>query len=278
MKWEIGISTGIAYESPLRDLLPYLKESGFRALEICTAPEHLALHDPRALCGVRDTIRDFGLRVHSLHAPFGDAVNFASLDEGQRQAALVRLGQAAAALETLGGSLYVIHPGGEDSHWVWNRGAHLESALRSLHQVWSECRRRDLTLVVETPLPHLLGGQVEDFAWILERLPTEGVGVCLDTSHTFLGGQLHEAIERFGARIVHVQASDNHGHTDDHLLPGDGIIDWGRVLAGLERIHYQGVFMLEVTGTGPIAERVVRASALAGGNCPLPPGWPALVT
>ncbi|HVQ30976.1 MAG TPA: TIM barrel protein, partial [Vicinamibacteria bacterium] len=137
-----------------------------------------------------------------------------------------------------------------------------------------ECRHRGLALVVETPLPHLLGGQIEDFAWILERLPTEGVGVCLDTSHTFLGGHLHEAIERFGPRIVHVQASDNLGHTDDHLLPGDGIIDWTRVLAALERIRYEGVFMLEVTGSGPIAERVMRASALADGVCPPPPGWP----
>lgn len=277
MRWEIGISTGLAYEWPLRDLLPYLKGSGFRTLEISTAPEHIAIDDPQVLCRTRDAIRDVGLRVHSLHAPFGDSVNFASLDAGEREAALVRLTQAAAALETLGGSLYVIHPGGEDSHWSWSRDAHLEFALRSLHRVWNECRRRSLTLVIETPLPHLLGGQVEDFAWILDRLPTDGVAVCLDTSHTSLGGHLHEAIERFGPRIVHVQASDNRGHTDDHLLPGAGIIDWTRVLAGLERIRYEGVFMLEVTGTGSIAERVMRASALVGGVSPPPPGWPTRV-
>ena len=46
------------------------------------------------------------------------------------------------------------------------------------------------------------------------------------------------------------------------------------VLAALERIPYEGVFMLEVTGSGPIAERVMRASALADGVCPPPPGWP----
>jgi sugar phosphate isomerase/epimerase len=275
MKWEIGISTGIAYDSPIHDLLPYLSESGFRVLEICTAPQHLAL-DALAVRGVRDAMRAFGLRVHSLHAPFGDAVNFTSPDAAEREAALARLTLAAEALQTLGGSLYVIHPGGEDSHWVWTREAQLELALRSLHRVWNECRRRDLSLVIETPLPHLLGGQVEDFAWILERMPNEGVGVCLDTSHAFLGGHLHETIERFGPRIVHVQASDNHGHTDDHLLPGEGLIEWTRVIAGLERAHYKGVFMLEVTGQGPIAERMVRASALAGGSCPPPPGWPGL--
>ena len=59
---------------------------------------------------------------------------------------------------------------------------------------------------------------MEDLSWIMDRLPDEGVGMCLDTSHTALGGCLFEAIERFGRRLLHVQASDNPGHIDDHLV------------------------------------------------------------
>jgi hypothetical protein len=33
-----------------------------------------------------------------------------------------------------------------------------------------------LTLIVETPLPHFRGDQVEDLAWIMERLPDPGHG------------------------------------------------------------------------------------------------------
>ena len=100
------------------------------------------------------------------------------------------------------------------------------------------CRARGLTLVVETPLPHLLGGAPDDLAWILERLPREGVGVCIDTSHCALGGFLFDAMARFRERLVHVQVSDNRGVTDDHLPPGrhsraarcrpEGRIDWGQ--------------------------------------------------
>ena len=96
----------------------------------------------------------------------------------------------------------------------------LALSVEGLRRVWRACRERGLTLVVETPLPHLLGGQPADFAWILERLPPEGTGVCVDTSHCALGGALLEAIARRRARLVHVQASDNRGHTDDHLPPG----------------------------------------------------------
>ena len=128
----------------------------------------------------------------------------------------------------------------------------LALSVEGLNEVWRTCRARGLTLVVETPLPHLLGGQPDDFSWILGRLPAEGTGICVDTSHTALAGGLFAAIADAGARLVHVQASDNGGHTDDHLPPGRGVIHWGAVDAALQSAGYNGVFMLEVTGEGDI--------------------------
>jgi sugar phosphate isomerase/epimerase len=274
MKWEIGLSTGIGYAHPIAEVLPCVADAGFRVIEVSTAPHHLRYDDAGAVAAAARSIREHGLRVHSLHAPFGHEVNITSPEAQQRRQAHARLTQAAEALRALGGQLYVIHPGGEDQRWVWDRQPRLALSVEGLTRVWEECRSRGLTMVVETPLPHLLGGQVEDFAWILDRLPREGVGICLDTSHTALGGSLYEVIERFGSRLVHVQASDNHGRTDDHLTPGEGHIDWARVLSALERLRYEGVFMLEVSGEGDLREHVIRASSLIGGYCPPPPGWP----
>jgi sugar phosphate isomerase/epimerase len=118
-------------------------------------------------------------------------------------------------------------------------------------------------LVVETPLPHLLGGQPADFDWILERIPRDGTGVCVDTSHTSLGGFLLERLHRLGPRLVHIQASDNRGVTDDHLPPGEGIIDWSAVLAALDGVAYRGVFMLEVAGNGDVRSHAQRAAESA---------------
>jgi sugar phosphate isomerase/epimerase len=85
----------------------------------------------------------------------------------------------------------------------------------------------------------------------------------VDTSHTALGGFLLEALERLGPRLVHVQASDNRGVTDDHLPPGQGVIDWPRVVDLLERVGYRGVFMLEVTGNGDVRGHAQQAAAAA---------------
>jgi sugar phosphate isomerase/epimerase len=263
MSWEIGLGTGIAYRHPIDAVLGPIADSGLRLVEISTAPAHLDLHHLDRLPGVKRQLADRGLCVHSLHAPFGHDVNITSPDPALRRRSFERLLRAADALELLGGRLYVIHPGGEDQRWVWDRDARLALSVEGLTRVWQACRDRGLMLVVETPLPHLLGGQPADFDWILGRLPENGTGVCLDTSHTSLGGFLIESIERLGPRLVHIQASDNRGVTDDHLPPGDGVINWPLVLAMLERVGYRGVFMLEVAGNGDVRSHVQRAVASA---------------
>lgn len=262
MSWPCGLSTGIAYRHAIEEVLPAVAAAGFRLVEVSTAPTHLDLDDKARLRALKDRVADLGLRVHSLHAPFGHDVNLTVPDAAQREHAFDRLVRAADVLCTLNvGGLYVIHPGGEDQRWVWERDVRLGLSVEGLARVWEACRARGLILAVETPLPHLLGGQPDDFRWILERLPADGLGVCVDTSHCSLGGFLFDALESWRGRLVHLQASDNRGHTDDHLPPGDGVIDWNQVRATLGRVQYRGVFMLEVSGDGDVAGHVARLAA-----------------
>ncbi len=258
--WTLGVSTGIAYRHAIEEVLAPIQASGITAIEVCTAPQHVDLDQPARLRALGQRVRDLGLRVHSLHAPFGHDVNITSPDPGLRERSLAHLTRAADALVLLGGEMYVIHPGGEDQRWVWERESRLNLSVDGLVRIREVCRQRGLTLVVETPLPHLLGGQPDDLAWILDRVPAEGTGICIDTSHCSLGGFLFEALERFGPRLVHLQISDNRGTTDDHLPPGEGIVQWTRFRTGLQAAGYRGVLMLEVSGDGDVARNVARAA------------------
>ncbi len=260
MREGIGLSTGIAYRHPIEMVLQPITDAGFRTIEIATAPDHLDLSDTHRIRELAHRVRDMGLRVHSLHAPFGHEIDITDPDPAFRRRSLDILTRAADALAVFGGRLYVIHPGGENHDWVWERETRLARSAEGLATLWQGCRERGLDLVVETPLPHLLGGQPDDLEQLLQRLPAEGTGVCIDTSHTSLGGFLFEAMEQFASRLVHVQASDNRGHTDDHLPPGDGIIDWPRVQAKLVDIKYHGVFLLELASDGDVREHVAQAA------------------
>ena len=268
MKERLGVSTGIAYQHPIGVVLEPIRRAGFSVIEVATAPGHVELGNGEWLGRLARQIADLGLEVHSLHAPFAHDVDLTDSDHGVRQRSFELLTRAADALHTLGGKLYVIHPGGEDHHWIWEREARLARSVEGLTELWQVCQERGLIMVVETPLPHLLGGQLDDLDWILARLPGEGTGVCVDTSHCSLGGFLFEAIERFASRLVHIQASDNRGVTDDHLPPGDGIIDWPRVLSTLERAAYRGLVLLEVAGDGDITAHVERLAVRARATLP----------
>jgi sugar phosphate isomerase/epimerase len=261
MSWEIGISTGVVYQKPIEEILPAIAANGFHAIEVATARTHVDPKDSARVQTLQDQVRKLGLKVRSLHAPFGQGIDITDADPGLRRLSLRHLREAADLLRSLGGALYVIHPGGEDHNWIWEKDGRLRRSVEGLTEVWGMCRERGLTLVVETPLPHLLGGSMEDFSWILARIPEEGTGVCVDTSHTSLGGKLFEAIDRFSDRLVHLQASDNHGKHDDHLPPGEGIIQWPAVIQALERARYRGMFLLEVNGRQSPAESVERVAA-----------------
>jgi len=147
-------------------------------------------------------------------------------------------------------------------------GARLDAAADGLRTVAERCRQEGLTLAVESPLPHLIGGHPEEFQSILRRLDDD-VRVCLDTGHTFLGRFWDRFIEVAAGRLTHVHANDNRGTFDDHLIPGDGRIDWPHVVDTLRQASFAGWVMLELHcpagDLGPFFEGAMgRARLLEG--------------
>jgi sugar phosphate isomerase/epimerase len=98
-----------------------------------------------------------------------------------------------------------------------------------------------------------------DAIWLLDRVLEEvgddseatNLGICIDTGHAHMS---HDAgrepvtnyLERYAGQLEHVHLHDNHGVWDEHLVPGDGTIDWSRVVRTLEEIGSDGTAILEV--------------------------------
>ena len=53
-------------------------------------------------------------------------------------------------------------------------------------------------------------------------------------------------VRAFPDRIHAVQLSDNRRTVDEHLAIGDGVIDFGQVLAALRRIDFAGPLIIEL--------------------------------
>lgn len=243
MTSRIGLSTGACIDRSILDMLPVLAASGVRGLEVSTPPRHFDVLQPGQIHALTEALREQPLHVVSIHAPFGGLLDLADPNPHHRAAAIGAILTTVSAAKQLGGSIVVIHPSDLERR-RHDAGARLADCARSLATL-AENWPIGVTIAVESPLPHLIGGHPDEFAALIDTLDSS-VGVCLDTGHTALGGHWARFVEVAGRRLVHVHAHDNRGHWDDHLPPGDGTINWRDVRESLERAEFRGWIILEL--------------------------------
>ena len=108
----------------------------------------------------------------------------------------------------------------------------MENVVASLNIVAARCRELGIMCVLENKLPHLLFGNTSDILWILDAIRTSEVGACLDTGHAAIAGDISisctnsRAISGSFTRTITTA-------TDAHRTPGEGMIDWERLLREL---------------------------------------------
>jgi sugar phosphate isomerase/epimerase len=240
----IGLATGACPEAPILEMLPAFALSGASGLEIGTPPRHFDVMSRDQVGALQRALSAGGLRVVSMHAPFGGLLDLAAPSPHHRATAIDGIAAAATALRQFGGSIIVVHPSDLERHHH-DVGARLADSASSINTLADRCRDLGVRVAVESPLPHLIGGHPHEFATILDALAPD-VGVCLDTGHTTLAGHWHGFVTAAGTRLIHVHAHDNHGYADDHLAPGDGVINWTDIRASLDAASYTGWIMIEL--------------------------------
>lgn len=256
--WRLGIATGCNVNVPIATTLDIFADAGAGAVEIGTPPRHFDPWEPANVRPVACQLHRLRLDVASIHAPFGGPSDLSDPRPERRHAAIGAALVAASTLGRLGGAHVIVHTTdvARDGHDVGDRLRHCADSLRVIAHASAQI---GVKLVVETPLPHLIGGQPEEFAWILGQLD-EGVGVCIDTGHVSLGAGWDRFVDVAGRRLVHIHANDNRGQFDDHLAPGDGVIDWQRVRESLKAVEFTGWVVLELACAGiPAPSEISRA-------------------
>jgi sugar phosphate isomerase/epimerase len=246
--WNVAASSGLFLNQPLLKALPVIREAGFRLLEISGNADHMDYHDKSLLPKVRAACGELGINVVSLHAPFGDSLDFTVTDENRRRHAITEIKASIDALDYLGGKALVIHCGSESEDARHESEHRLNQSAISLKEISCYCRDRGIKMVLENMLAHLLGGREGEMERVLGRLQGTNTGVCLDTWHAFLEGRLLEKTRLLGAAISMVHMHDNHGIYDDHLPPGEGKIEWPAFLDTLAKTGFSGGLVMEVVG------------------------------
>lgn len=199
-----------------------------------------------------------GIRVNSLHAPYSKDLDITAPSETDRRRAVEEIIAAAAALPRIGGQTLVLHGGSENEKAVDSPVQRLDQSIKSLGEIYVFCRKIGIRMAIEDMLAHLLGGRTREVEWIVGKLPPD-VGICLDTGHSFLSGDLLGRLRAFAPRLITLHVHDNRGKKDDHLPPGEGNINWPELTNALEATGFRGQLILEITGSARLQEAITRA-------------------
>lgn len=78
-------------------------------------------------------------------------------------------------------------------------------------------------------------------------------GMIMDVGHAYIhatqhypGMSLAEYLQAIPFRFCEMHITDNHGTRDEHLIPGEGTLDFSQLRAAADALDYQGVYSLEV--------------------------------
>lgn len=252
-----GISTHLYHEHQLsRDHLATIASYGFEAVEVFATRSHFDYHDPNAIGRLDEWLKETGLALHSIHAPitdrlspgdqWGTVISNAVSDSAQRQAAVRETNAALDIARRIPTNALVVHlgtprtQGGEN-----NRSA----AFRSIEEICALADPVGILVTLEL-IPNDLSDATSLVTLLDRDLDAGRAGICLDFGHAHLMGDVPDIIETVAEHLSTTHLHDNHGKRDEHLVPFAGGIGWNAAMMSMQKVGYDGTYMMEIANNG----------------------------
>jgi sugar phosphate isomerase/epimerase len=263
-----GISTHLYHEQRLgRQHLAEIAAYGFEAVEVFATRSHFDYHDPAAIAHLAEWLKETGLALHGIHAPvtdrfsagdqWGQVVSNAVSDNAARQAAVRETDAALNIARHIPADVFVVHlgtpaaKGGENSR---------TAAFRSVEEICRLAEPVGIRVALEV-IPNPLSDAASLVDLLEQDLDAPRTGICLDFGHAFLMGDVADTIEIVAEHLISTHVHDNKGRTDEHLVPFAGRINWDIALMTMQKVGYDGTYMMELANTGSPAAVLEQARA-----------------
>lgn len=266
-----GISTHLFHDQRLsRDHLAQIAAHGFEAVEVFATRTHFDYHDPAAIATLGAWLKETGLALHGIHAPitdrldpgdkWGEVISNGVSDTAKRQLAVQEAGAALNIARAIPADVFVLHLGTPTVQGGENSRA---AAFRSAEDICRLAEPIGIRVALEV-IPNPISDP-QSLVTMLERdLDAPRAGICLDFGHAFLMGDVADAIEAVAEHLITTHVHDNAGKKDDHLVPFDGRINWNVALMTMQKVGYDGTYLMELANTGSPAEVLKKAQHARG--------------
>ena len=272
-KRQFGISTHLYHNYRLtRDHLVEIGAFGFDRVELFATRTHFDYHNPAAVADLQQWLAEAGLELHGVHAPIGESfaggrwgppLTLASSDAATRAKALAEAELALQIARRLPFKVLVAHIGLPRSQHPTAADNSRDGARRSIDALVKQAEPLGVQIAIEV-IPNELSRAGSLVHFVENVLEGSGIGICLDFGHAHMDGDLVEAIETVSEHLVTTHVHDNRGRSDDHLVPFDGTIDWPGALTAIQKVGYDGTFLLEIAAHGSAKDTLRKARNARG--------------
>jgi len=217
---------------------------------------------PKVAADFTKVLARFGLTADSVHAPFnGEALDPSAADGAAREHAVSLMEDFVRFTADLGAEFLIVHAGRCIPDET-ERAQRFERAVVSMRRLAAFAEARGVRIALENLPEGFLPVTPGEVLALIEAVGHAAAGVCFDTGHANLVWRsVPDYLEQVVPHVCTVHLHDNDGTSDAHLAPGEGDIDWPRVLGILRDAGFSGTFMLE-WGLIYLADAPKRAPAL----------------
>jgi sugar phosphate isomerase/epimerase len=132
-------------------------------------------------------------------------------------------------------------PLGADADELWDRltGAVVQLAERARHS--------GVSLAFE-PEPGMWIERLDQYRELVKRVKQQNLGLALDVGHLSVTGESFErSLAEFKDQLSVVQIEDIRGRVHEHLMFGEGELQFGPILGALTAIGYKGCIEVELS-------------------------------
>ncbi len=148
-----------------------------------------------------------------------------------------------------------VAPEGLSGAAAWQR---LVTGLQSLCRYAGD---RDIRIGFE-PEPGMLMQRVGDWPRLRDDVAHPALGLTLDVGHCLAMREAppHEAIGAYAADLLVLQLDDHRAGVHDHLMFGEGEVDFERIAAAVKAVGFEGPLEVELSRHGSTAPATAGAS------------------
>lgn len=230
-------------------LCQHIANAGFERIELWAARGHFDSDAPAAGASLRRWLDEARLSLALVHAPSHEQgpsgwtrlPSLASADPARRQTALGAIDRVMTLRAEVPFDLLVVHPGIPNGNAAPADNSR-EAARRSLEHVAESSSRAGLRVALEVQTNDV--GSVESLLDLIDDVDAAHVGVCFDFGHAHLSGDVVDALEMAAGHVIATHLHDNAGRRDEHLWPFEGTINWSTALMTLQKVGYEGTYVL----------------------------------